>query len=113
MVRKDPVTIIDTLNYRTKTVTIRPDKDNQVFTFKQVQDYSKKQMTKLSPNADVLITGLNILRETTLKGYENDFMTQHAYDEYLKGHVEDATKFDKLYNFTIRIRELKTPLLKK
>ncbi len=105
MVRKSPVTEFVTSNYTKKTITIRPDADNQVFTFKQVQEYCNKKMKDFKPDAKVVVTGLNILRNTTLKGYDDDFMSEDSYEEYAKGKVNDSSKFDKFYSFTITIRE--------
>lgn len=105
MVRKDPVIEKVFKNYTKKIITIRPDKDDQVFTFKQIKKYIEEKTKDLPKDSKFFVRGLNILRDTTLKGYEDDFMTQDDYDEYSKGKVKDATKFDKFYNFTITIQQ--------
>lgn len=105
MVRKDPIIEKKFKNYIKRTLTIRPDEEDQVFTFKQIKKYVEEKMKDLPPNGRYFVRGLNILRDTTLKGYEDDFQTQDEYDEYAKGKVKDATKFDKFYNFTITIHQ--------
>lgn len=105
MVRRDPVKILETPNYIKKTITIRPDKDNQIFTFKQVKDYVSKKMQDLPDGSAYTVTALNILRNSTLKMYAEDFMSEDKYEEYAKGKVEDSEKFDKFYEFTVTIRE--------
>ena len=104
MVRKDEPKILVTPSYIKKTITIRPDKDNQVFTFKQVKDFVNKKLKTLPANANAVVTGLSILRQTTLKGYHEDFMTEDEYDEYARGRVEDSSKFSNFRNFTITVR---------
>ena len=103
--RKDPVKTLVTPNYTKKTITIRPDKDNQIFTRKQIKEYCNKQMQKLGIDDRMTVTGLNILRNSSLKGYEDDFMDDDAWDDYCKSKVRDGTKYDKFYSFTITIRQ--------
>jgi hypothetical protein len=104
--RKSKVIIKKTKNYTCKTITIRPDKDDQVFTFRQVSDYCAMMTKKLEKNGgQYTVTALNILRNTTLKGYNDRFDTQEEYDEYCKKKVKDASKFDIFYSFTITVRE--------
>jgi hypothetical protein len=105
MVRRDPIKIFETPNYIKKTITIRPDKDNQIFTFKQVKDYVSKKMQDLPDGSLYNVTALNILRNSTLKMYAEDFMSEDKYEEYTRGKVEDNEKFDKFYEFTVTIRE--------
>ena len=102
--RKDPVKTLVTSNYTKKTWTIRPDKDNQLFTRKQIKEYCQKQMLKLGIDDRMTVTGLNILRNSSLKGYEDDFMDDDAWDEYCNSKVRDSSKYDKFYSFTITIR---------
>ena len=40
--RKDPVKTLVTPNYTKKTITIRPDKDNKLFTRKKIKEYCNK-----------------------------------------------------------------------
>ena len=103
--RKDPVKTLVTPNYTKKTITIRPDKDNQIFTRKQIKEYCNKQMQKLGIDDRMTVTGLNILRNSSLKGYEDDFMDDDAWDDYCKSKVRDGTKFNLFHEFTITIRE--------
>ena len=107
MVKRDPVKVYETENYIKKTITIRPDKDNQLFTFKQIKDYVTNKMKDLPKGTNYTVSGLNILRNSTLKSYNENFMTEEDYDEYTQGKVTDATKFDKFYEFTVTIREEK------
>ena len=102
--RKDPVKTVIHETFTKKTITIRPDKDNQLFTRNQIKDYCEKQMLKLGINDKMLVTGLNILRNSSLKGYEDDFMDDEAWNEYCNSKVRDGTKYDKFYSFTITIR---------
>jgi hypothetical protein len=103
MVKKDKTIEIITPNFIKRTITVRPDKENQLFTFKQVKEYCEKKQKQLPENAKMIIRGLNILRDTTLKSYDDNFMTEDEYDNYSKGKVKDSSKFDKFYNFTITI----------
>jgi hypothetical protein len=103
--KKDPVKELVTPNFIKKTVTIRPDKENQLFTYKQVKSYGEQVLKTLPKDSKMIVKGENILRDTTLKGYNDDFLSQEEYDEYAQGYVKDSTKFDKFYNFTITILE--------
>ena len=102
--RKDPVKTLVTPNYTKKTITIRPNKQNQLFSRKQIKEYCQKQMQKLGIDDRMTVTGLNILRNSSLKGYEDDFMDDAAWDEYCNSKVRDSSKYDKFYSFTITIR---------
>ena len=107
MVKRDPVKIFETPNYIKKTITVRPDKENQLFTHKQIRDYVTNKIKDLPKGAEYTVTGLNILRNSTLKMYAEAFMTDEEYEKYTKGKVDDDTKFDKFYEFTVTIREEK------
>ena len=52
----------------------------------------------------MVVTAMNILRNTNLKEYEDDFMDDEAWDRYCKSKARDSTKYDKFYEFTITIR---------
>ena len=103
--RKDPVKVLITPNYKKTTITIRPDKDNQLFSRKQIKEYCQKQIAKLGTDVKMVVTGLNILRNSTLKEYEDDFMDDEAWDRYCQSKAKNYTKFDKFHEFTITIRE--------
>ena len=103
--RKDPVKTLVTPNYTKKTITIRPNKQNQLFSRKQIKEYCQKQMLKLGIDDRMTVTGLNILRNSSLKGYEDDFMDDDAWNEYYNSKARDSTKYDKFYEFTITIRQ--------
>ena len=62
-------------------------------------------MQKLGIDDRMTVTGLNILRNSSLKGYEDDFIDDDAWDDYCKSKVRDGTKYDKFYSFTITIRQ--------
>jgi hypothetical protein len=102
--RKDPVKTLVTPNYTKKTITIRPNKQNQLFSRKQIKESCQKQMLKLGINDRMTVRGLNILRNSSLKSYEDDFMDDDAWDDYCKSKVRDSSKYDKFYSFTITIR---------
>ena len=93
-----------TPNYTKTTITIRPNRDDQLFTRKQIKEYCQKQMLKLGKDDRMVVTGLNILRNSNLKEYEDDFMDDEAWDRYCKSKVRDGAKYDKFYEFTITIR---------
>ncbi len=77
--RKDPVKTLVTPNYTKKTISIRPNKQNQLFSRKQIKEYCQKQMQKLGIDDRMTVTGLNILRNSSLKGYEDDlWMMKHG-----------------------------------
>jgi len=103
--RKDPVKTLVTPNYTKKTITIRPNKKNQLFTRTQIKEYCQKQILKLGIDDRMTVTGLNILRNSSLKGYEDDFMDDDAWNDYCNSKVRDSSKYDKFYSFTITIRQ--------
>ena len=104
--RKDPVKTLITPNYKKTTITIRPDKDNQLFSRKQIKDYCEKQIAKLGKDVKVVVTGLNILRNSNLKEYaDDDFIDDEAWDRYCQSKARDCTKFNLFHEFTITIRE--------
>ena len=102
--RKDPVKTLVTPNYTKTTITIRPNRDDQLFTRKQIKEYCKKTNAQLGKDDRMVVTGLNILRNSNLKEYEDDFMDDEAWDRYCKSKVRDGAKYDKFYEFTITIR---------
>ena len=64
-------------------------------------------MKDLPKRTNCTVSGLNLLRNSTLKSYNETFMTEQDYDEYTQGKVTDASKSDKFYDFTVTIREEK------
>jgi len=62
-------------------------------------------MQKLGIDDRMVVTGMNILRNTTLKQYEDDFMDDEAWDRYCKSKAKDSSKYDKFYEFTLTIRQ--------
>jgi hypothetical protein len=110
--KKDKVVIKETNGFVQKSVTARPDKKDQLFTFKQIKDYTNVQLKKLPKGSKVIVRATNILRDTTLKGYDNDFMDENEYDEYSKGKVADTDKFKHFFNFTVTLIEPKSMFAK-
>ena len=100
--RKDPVKVLITPNYKKTTITIRPDKDNQLFSRKQIKEYCQKQISKLGKDVKVVVTGLNILRNEYA---DDDFIDDEAWDRYCQSKARDSQKFNKFHEFTITIRE--------
>lgn len=108
MVRRSPVNIIlEAPTYIKKSVTIHPDGENQLFSLDHIRKYCTEKMKGFKEGSNVVITAMNILRETTLKGFNDDFMTDDQYDEYMNNKVDDSEKFQFFHNFTITIREPK------
>jgi hypothetical protein len=102
--RSDAIQTLKTANYTKKTITIRPDKDNELFTFNQIKTYCNDVEKTLGKNEKMVVKGLNILKDSTLRGYNDDFMSEDEWDEYCQGKVHDSTKFNLFYNFTIVVR---------
>lgn len=98
MVRIDPVVKMVTQNYIKSTITIRPDKDNQVFTFKQVKDFCEKKFKTLPPDTKIVVKGLNILRDTTLRDL---MMILWMKMNMMNMHVEKLKMQPSLISFTI------------
>ena len=86
--RKDKVIIKENRNYITKTITIRPDEDDAVFTYDQIREYcNKKLKIERKSGTKIVIRGLNILRDTTLKGFDEDEIMeddQSALEDYIR-----------------------------
>ena len=101
---KTTVTDTQNKNYTVKKIEINPDNATQVFTYKFIRDYCAIFFKKLPKDAKYVVRGLNILRDTTLKSYNDPFMTEDEYAEYTAGKVKDNTKFKYFYGFTISIR---------
>ena len=105
MVKKSEVKVKQFRNFISKQVTIYPDRDDQLFDYKQVKAYVTKQTKDLPEDAHVIVRGLNILRDSTLKSYGGDMMDEEVFYEYTKGKVKDDTKFKYFRNFTITVKE--------
>lgn len=95
-------------NYKWKQVTFVPEK-GKLMSYTQIKDDCEDFQKRLPKGSQMTVTGLNILRNTTLyssfKGF-NKFKTTEEYDDYLRTFsVEDAEKFDAFYNFTITVRK--------
>ena len=107
MVKRDPVKIFETPNYIKKTITVRPDKENQLFTHKQIRDYVTNKIKDLPKGAEYTVTGLNILRNSTLKMYAEAFMTDEEYEKDTKGKVDDDTNSISFMNSLLQFEKKK------
>jgi hypothetical protein len=70
-----------------------------------VKDYVSKKIQDLPDGLAYTVTALNILRNSTLKMYNENFMSNEDYEEYAQGKEIDEEKFNKFYEFTVTIRE--------
>jgi hypothetical protein len=86
-----------------RVINIAPDKANQLMSYKAVRTYVTKKQAELGSDAKILVRGMNILRSTTLKGMDDDLMTEEQYDEYTQGKVEDNDKFKYFTNLQLTI----------
>jgi hypothetical protein len=107
-VRKSAVTQKKFLNFTSKEQTIYTDKDNQYFKYKTIRDFVKKQEASLPQGSKMIVRGMNILRETTLKGYNGEMMTDEQHEEYVKNKVKNTAGFEVYTNFTITVLEPST-----
>ena len=83
-----------TPNFIKKTITIRTDKENQLFTYKQIKSYSEQVLNTLHKDSKMIVKGESILRDTTLKDYNDDFLSQEEYDEHAQ--VRTRKRFNKV-----------------
>lgn len=105
MVKKELVSENKFNGFTKKEFVFRPDKKNQVFSYDMVKRIYNEFIKSLPKNSRNVVRGLNILGDTTLKGYNQDFKTVEEYDDYIKGKVTDETKFQFFYNITITVLE--------
>ncbi len=104
-IKKELVNTVTTIGFTKKTYIFRPEKENQVFDFKSAQKVYNKFIETVPDNSKVVVRGLNILRDTTLKGFDDEFIDEDIYDDYTKGKVANADKFKYFYNLTITVLE--------
>ena len=104
-IKKELVSTVTTIGFTKKTYVFRPEKENQVFDFKSAQKVYNKFLESVPENSKVVVRGLNILRDTTLKGFDDEFIDEDAYDDYTKGKVANVDKFKYFYNLTITVLE--------
>lgn len=96
-----------------KEMTIKPDKDNGFFDYKDIEGYVNKQIKGLAPHKRVVVRALNILGDRTLDTFNTtlkdrkdlEMRDDGLFDEYLKAGVKDPTKYKHFYSFTISISE--------
>ena len=93
-------------NYMLYEETYNAKEDKTLLTYEQIKTYCKeleKELEKKYGNrSEMMVRGLNILGNTTLKGYKSGFYDDDK--DYLDGEVEDTSKFKYLYNFTVTIK---------
>ena len=104
-IKKELVSTVTTIGFTKKTYVFRPEKENQVFDFKSAQKVYNKFLESVPENSKVVVRGLNILRDTTLKGFDDEFIDEDTYDDYTKGKVANVDKFKYFYNLTITVLE--------
>jgi hypothetical protein len=104
-IKKELVSTITTIGFTKKTFVFRPEKENQVFDFKSAHKVYNKFLESVPENSKVVVRGLNILRDTTLKGFDDEFIDEDTYDDYTKGKVANVDKFKYFYNLTITVLE--------
>ena len=104
-IKKELVSTVTTIGFTKKTFVFRPEKENQVFDFKSAHKVYNKFLESVPENSKVVVRGLNILRDTTLKGFDDEFIDEDAYDDYTKGKVANVDKFKYFYNLTITVLE--------
>ena len=104
-IKRELVNTVTTIGFTKKTYIFRPEKENQVFDFKSAQKVYNKFIETVPDNSKVVVRGLNILRDTTLKGIDDEFIDEGIYDDYTKGKVANADKFKYFYNLTITVLE--------
>ena len=84
----------------TKTQIQISRKNKKNMTFHEIQKLYEKMMEEAqeeNENIDIVITGLNIQKWTTLKGFGKDMISEDDFDDYYINSVKDDTKFE---NFT-------------
>ena len=104
-IKKELVSTVTTIGFTKKTFVFRPEKENQVFDFKSAHKVYNKFLESVPENSKVVVRGLNILRDTTLKGFDDEFIDEDTYDDYTKGKVANVDKFKYFYNLTITVLE--------
>ena len=104
-IKKELVSTVTTIGFTKKTYVFRPEKENQVFDFKSAHKVYNKFLESVPENSKVVVRGLNILRDTTLKGFDDEFIDEDTYDDYTKGKVANVDKFKYFYNLTITVLE--------
>jgi hypothetical protein len=108
MVKKSAVTEKQFLNFKSKEITYYPDASNGYFKQNKIREFYNKVKSTLPEGSKVIVRGMNIVRGTTLKGYNDDFMTDEQFEEYARGKVKNVAKFNVFKNFTITVLEPST-----
>jgi hypothetical protein len=108
MVKKSAVTEKRFLNFKSKEMTYYPDTKNGYFKQNKIREFYNKVKSTLPEGSKVIVRGMNIVRGTTLKGYNDDFMTDEQFEEYARGKVKNVEKFNVFKSFTITVLEPST-----
>ena len=88
-----------------KSITLAPEKDNQLLTYQQIRDFVDNQKKKLPFGDKILVRALNIEKSSTLySSYDpHGWKTNEEWDNYLQGKAKESDKYKYFYNFTIDI----------
>ena len=96
-----------------KEMIVRPDKDNGIFTYKDIMNFVNTNIKTVAPHKRVVVRALNILGDrtldtfnTTIKGRnDNQMLNEDQFDEYTKNKVKDYSMFKHFFSFSISISE--------
>lgn len=86
-------------------ITYKTTKNNVFIKYPEVMKLAQHHEKMLKPGQKLIVRGLNILQDWTLKGYNDDMMTEDEYDEYARGKVKNHKKFSYFSSVTFSIRE--------
>ena len=93
-------------NETSKQVTLKLDENNKLLRYQQIRNYCEKLEAKLPDGSKLIVRASGIQRNTTLYStYANDgvWKSDKEWDDYLRGDVEDPSKFKAFFNFTVTI----------
>jgi len=93
-----------------KEMIVRPDKDNGIFTYKDIMNFVNTNIKTVAPHKRVVVRALNILGDrtldtfnTTIKGRnDNQMLNEDQFDEYTKNKVKDDSMFKHFFSFSIK-----------
>lgn len=89
---------------KSKSITLAPEKANQLLTYQQIRDFVEKQKEKLPFGTKIFVRALNIQRDSSLySSYKDKWKTNEEWDDYLQGKAKESDKYKYFYNFTIDI----------
>lgn len=96
-----------------KELIVRPDTNNGVFTYKDIESYVNKNIKNIAPHKRVVVRALTILGDRTVDTFDTTLknrkdlrmMDDKEYDDYLTGGAKDTSKFKHFFNFSVTISE--------